>query len=136
MHRIDIDLRLSLRSESDDCGAAMILVLTIITGCVSKVGVSRAITAAFIATYKIGSQVNMCELPARVKEHGRPLHGDDHMGDDHMGDDHMGDDHGQPPFSPSIMNSVQTYKENNWAVDESKLDNQEWTQEYSYHIQV
>ncbi len=62
-------------------------------------------------------------------------HGDDHMGDDHMGDDHMGDDHGQPPFSPSIMNSVQTYKENNWAVDESKLDNQEWMDAYNSYDQ-
>ena len=62
-------------------------------------------------------------------------YGDDHMGDDHMGDDHMGDDHGQPPFSPSVMSSVQKYKENNWAVDDSKLDNQEWMDAYNSYDQ-
>ena len=38
-------------------------------------------------------------------------------GDDHMGDDHMGDDQGQPPFRPSVMSSVQKYKENNLEVE-------------------
>ncbi len=51
------------------------------------------------------------------------------------GDDHMGDDHGQPPFSPSVMSSVQKYKENNWAVDDSKLDNQEWMDAYNSYDQ-
>ena len=66
-------------------------------------------------------------------DHNGQDHGDDHMGGDHQGGDHMGgDDHGdQPPFSPSIMNSVHKYMKNNWAVDDSKMDNQEWMDAYN-----
>ena len=84
----------------------------------------------------ITEAVNACgdSQGGDYEDHGDDYedHGDDY--EDH-GDDHMGDDHGQPPFSPSIMNSVQTYKENNWAVDESKLDNQEWMDAYNSYDQ-
>ena len=35
-----------------------------------------------------------------------------------------------PPYNPSIMQSVHKYKKNDWAVDESKQDNEEWMAAY------
>ena len=36
-----------------------------------------------------------------------------------------------PPYKPSIMKSVRKYKENDWAVDASKEENQEWMDAYN-----
>ena len=80
----------------------------------------------------VAEAVNACGETQGQGDDGDHM-GGDHMGGDHMGGDHMGDDHGQgqPPYSPSVMNSVQKYMENNWAVDDSKRDNQEWMDAYN-----
>ncbi len=36
-----------------------------------------------------------------------------------------------PPYNPSVMKSVHKYKKNDWAVDPSKEDNQEWMDAYN-----
>ena len=79
----------------------------------------------------VSQAVNACGESQNQGRDGDHM-GDDHMGNDYMGDNQMSNDHsqGQPPYSPAIMNSVQKYMENNWAVDDSKKDNPEWMDAY------